>query len=179
MRLLKCFRKADIYPDLILSKMRLGSELMMDVGNIYTGALFAWLAAGLEQALAEDAEIAGKEVLLVGYGSGDASEAIPLRIVGPWRDAAARIGFAGALRASVELDEENYRRLHDEGQGPDLRHEGEEDFLVHSVGEREDGGFIDAGIEYYRYRGRSGTGMLRQPETPDETRVSEPRDPVA
>jgi hydroxymethylglutaryl-CoA synthase len=152
-QLLKSFRKADIYPDLILRKMRLGSDLMMDVGNIYTGALFAWLAAGFEHALAENAGIGGKEILLVGYGSGDASEAIPLRIVDDWQRAANRIGFAQALADPVDLDEKRYRQLHDEGYAPGLSHEGEEDFLVQSVGEREEQEFIDAGIEYYRYRG--------------------------
>ena len=52
-QLLKTFRKTEEYPDLVLAKMRLGGDLMMDVGNIYTGALFAWLAAGIEEALEE------------------------------------------------------------------------------------------------------------------------------
>ena len=35
------------------TSLRLGSDTMLDLGNLYTAALPAWIAAGLEQALDE------------------------------------------------------------------------------------------------------------------------------
>lgn len=157
-QLLKTFRKTDEYPELVLAKMRLGSELMMEVGNIYTGALFAWLAAGIEQALEERSSLAGEEILLVGYGSGDASEAIPVKLVTDWEKAAARIGFAKALSYRVDLTEEQYRQLHHDGYSPGLTYDHREEFLVEGVGQREEKEFIDFGIEYYSYRGQADHG---------------------
>jgi len=154
-QLLKTFRQAEEYPKLVLQKMHLGSEAMMEVGNIYTGALFAWLAAGIEQALAESAALTDQEILLVGYGSGDASEAIPVNLVEGWQEAAARIGFVKALSYNVDLTEEQYRQLHDEGSSPGLTYDHREEFLVESIGRREEKEFIDFGIEYYGYRGQA------------------------
>jgi hydroxymethylglutaryl-CoA synthase len=152
-QLLKTFRKTDEYPDLVMSKMRLGAEKMMDVGNIYTGALFAWLAAGIEEGLEEESQLGGEEILLVGYGSGDASEAIPVNLVEGWEEAAANIGFSRALSYFVDLTNEQYKQLHDQGHSPGLTYDHREEFLVESVGQREENDFIDFGIEYYRYRG--------------------------
>ena len=127
-----------------------------DVGNIYTGALFAWLAAGIEESLEERSQLEGEEILLVGYGSGDASEAIPVKLVEDWQEAAAKIGFAKALSYDVDLTDEQYRQLHDEGHSPGLTYDHREEFLVESVGQREEKDFIDFGIEYYRYQGEPG-----------------------
>jgi hydroxymethylglutaryl-CoA synthase len=131
---------------------------MMDVGNIYTGALFAWLAAGIEQALEERSSLAGEEILLVGYGSGDASEAIPVRLVADWAKAAAKIGFARALSYQVDLTQEQYRQLHHDGYSPGLTYDHREEFLIEGVGQREEKDFIDFGIEYYGYRGQVDRG---------------------
>lgn len=61
----------------ILDKLTLGSDTMLDLGNLYTAALPAWIAAGFEQALEEESLKAGDEVPTLGYGSGDAAEVIP------------------------------------------------------------------------------------------------------
>ena len=39
---------------------------------------------------------------------------------------------------------------------PGLTYDHREEFLVESVGQREEKDFIDFGIEYYRYRGEPG-----------------------
>ena len=51
----------------------------------------------MEDAASSGRELAGGEVLAVGYGSGDAAEAIPMMVAEGWREAAERIGFAEAL----------------------------------------------------------------------------------
>ena len=88
MAIFRIFRASRHYRREILDKMALGSDAMLDLGNLYTAALPAWMAAGFEQALDENIELAGQEILTLGYGSGDAAEVIPMRITGAWREAA-------------------------------------------------------------------------------------------
>ncbi len=125
-----------------------GTERMQDVGNLYTAALPAWMAAALDEAAGTDYDLAGRRVLSVGYGSGDAAEVMVMRGAPDWRDAARRIEFAAALHHVRDLDAEAYGALH-EGRlcGPRVAQPGV--FYIDSVG---DGAaeFDDRGIEYYR-----------------------------
>lgn len=105
----RSFRSSNQFADLQTS---LGVAAMQEVGNLYTASLPAWLAAGLEQAAKDGLELAGQQILTIGYGSGDAAEAIPLQFVPGWETAAQRIGFATSLSASVELTEAEYVNLH-------------------------------------------------------------------
>ena len=70
MAALRAFRASRHFRREILDKMKLGSDTMLDLGNLYTAALPAWMAAGFEQALDENSLEAGQEVLTLGYGSG-------------------------------------------------------------------------------------------------------------
>ena len=151
MDLLKFFRASPGYPDIVTRKMQLGADLMMDLGNLYTAALPAWLAAGFEEAVAKDLELAGAEALTIGYGSGDAAEAIPLYICGSWKDAATKIGFQEAMRAPVNLNQTQYESMHDCGEIPGVAYEPSTEFILDRVGARNDHHFVDSGIEYYRF----------------------------
>jgi hydroxymethylglutaryl-CoA synthase len=64
-------RKRSSFRTLLEQKMRLGSDWVKDLGNLYTAALPAWLAAGLEEASLEGLDIAGQPMVAVGYGSGE------------------------------------------------------------------------------------------------------------
>ncbi|KIG18465.1 Hydroxymethylglutaryl-CoA synthase [Enhygromyxa salina] len=134
------------------AKLSLGSELVRDVGNLYTASLPAWLAAAFEDALCRGLELAGKPMLLVGYGSGDAAEAIPATVVPGWQRAAARIGFARALESSHALDRDQYEALHDGRPAAGLANASDA-FAVREVGASNEDAFQDIGIEYYEYRG--------------------------
>ena len=146
----KVARSSATLKSILKDKMRLGSEPMKELGNLYTAALPAWLAAGFEQALVEKLPLAGQTLLCVGYGSGDAAEALPVQVVEGWEAAAARIGFARALDNAVELTQEQYEARHD-GKPADVPYEPRSEFVVERVGERTQGDFQDIGIEYYRY----------------------------
>jgi hydroxymethylglutaryl-CoA synthase len=113
MAALQAFRASRHYRREILDKLALGSDTMLDLGNLYTAALPAWLAAGFEQALDEGSLKSGEEVLTLGYGSGDAAEVIPFFMADNWRDATARIAFADAMALTVDLTEAQYQALHD------------------------------------------------------------------
>lgn len=148
--LVKDFRTSESFRALVEEKMSLGAEPMKDIGNVYCAALPAWLAAGLEEAFESGLDLAGKPVLAVGYGSGDAAEAIPMRLTRTWRDAAARIGFADALQPQQNLTREQYEELHDNGRAAGLIAP-DTGFVIESVGSSAQPGINDEGIEYYRF----------------------------
>jgi hydroxymethylglutaryl-CoA synthase len=130
---------------------RLGTAEMQDVGNLYTASLPAWLAAGLEDAARAGMPLEGSRILTLGYGSGDAAEAIPMRVMPGWREAALRIGFREALAHPIDLDEAAYQRLHD-GTAEDHDHDPVPGvFYIDHIGGRQ-AAFDDGGIEYYRFQ---------------------------
>ncbi|MED5420907.1 MAG: hydroxymethylglutaryl-CoA synthase, partial [Pseudomonadota bacterium] len=105
MAVFRIFRAARRYRREILDKLALGSDTMLDLGNLYTAALPAWIAAGLEQGADEGRDLANQEILTLGYGSGDAAEVIPFVIAEGWRQATSKIGFGKAMESAIDLDE--------------------------------------------------------------------------
>lgn len=147
---LKVFRKSSQYQAAVADKLRLGSAVTQELGNLYTAALPAWLAAGLEDAARNAIELDGRELLLLGYGSGDAAEAIPARVVPGWRDAARAIDVRAALAGAVALDRGEYEALHDRGvltRGMSAPANG---VVIDHVGTGGDPAVEDFGIAYYR-----------------------------
>lgn len=150
---LKAFRNSAAYRRIVDDKMELGAAGMMEMGNLYTGALPAWIAAGLEEAQQRNRALAGREVLILGYGSGDAAEAIPARVVAGWEEAARRIGFARALDGAVDLDQAQYEALHAGTLDCTLPPAPVSGFVVDRIGDGSRRGCEDYGVEFYRYAG--------------------------
>lgn len=153
MAVLRIFRASRRYRREILDKLALGSDTMLDLGNLYTAALPAWIAAGFEQALDEDRKLEGQELLTLGYGSGDAAEVIPFIVSDEWREATAAIGFAKAMELAVDLTREQYEALHDGRRVTGLDYVPQNEFVIERVGCSDQRQFQDVGIEYYRYAG--------------------------
>ncbi len=151
--LLKAFRKSEAYERLVEDTLRTGADAMMEFGNLYTAALPAWLAAGLDDAAARGIELDGRDLLVLGYGSGDAAEAIPARAAPGWREAARRMHFRDALTGAVDLDESAYAALHDSAtlHGMQASNSG---VVIERVGTCNEPAFQDFGIAYYRYLGQ-------------------------
>ncbi len=147
------FRASRHYRREILDKLALGSDSMLDLGNLYTAALPAWMAAGFEQALDEDSLEPGEEVLTLGYGSGDAAEVIPFFVADGWREATAAIGFADAMCCAIDLKSDQYQALHDGRRINGLDYIPRNEFVIDRVGHNDERHFSDLGIEYYRYVG--------------------------
>ena len=144
-------RRSARFRELLDRKMSLGSKTVMDFGNLYSAALPAWIAAGLEQAATKGLDLAGSPMVVVGYGSGDAAEAIPIRPVAGWERAAARIGVTRALENHLDLSRPQYEALHDgEHQAP-FDYPRRDAFAVSRVGKRYDAGFQDLAVEYYSF----------------------------
>jgi hydroxymethylglutaryl-CoA synthase len=153
MEVLRVFRRTPDYQDIVVDKLVLGSETMRDLGNLYTAALPAWMAAGFEEAMDSGLDLTGEEILTLGYGSGDAAEVIPITMCETWREATARIGFRRCLDYAVDLTQAQYEALHDGRRVHDLDYLPNDEFIIERVGDREDRQFQDLGIEYYRYVG--------------------------
>lgn len=143
-------RKEPAFSELLSEKMALGSEWVKDLGNLYSAALPAWLAAGLEEAVVRNVALAGESMVAVGYGSGDAAEAIPVHAVSGWEAAAQRIGFRDALANPIDLTQAQYEALHD-GREAQLTYEPTGEFLISRVGRQYEPAFQDLGVEYYDY----------------------------
>ncbi len=153
MSVLHHFRRTPTYEREVLAKLAMGGETIQDLGNLYTAALPAWFAAGFEHALEDDIELAGEELLTLGYGSGDAAEVIPFVVADNWREATARIHFRDALGTAVDLNESQYVAMHDGRRVNGLAYEPSDEFVVDRVGRHDERKFQDLGIEYYRYVG--------------------------
>jgi hydroxymethylglutaryl-CoA synthase len=151
LKALRVFRHSEVFRELVAGKMQLGSELMRELGNLYTGALPAWLAAGLEEARTKKIELAGSEILLIGYGSGDAAEAIPMRIEKGWQKAAEAIALPDALTPFIDLSHDQYLALRERNLTDGLNYKPRAEFVVERIGDQTTQSFQDAGIEYYRY----------------------------
>jgi hydroxymethylglutaryl-CoA synthase len=149
-QLLREFRASTEFTGLVASKMSLGSEIMKEIGNVYCAALPAWMAAGMEDAAVRGLDFAGRKVLAVGYGSGDAAEAMPMTVVPGWEKAAARIGFEAALETYQDLSRQQYESLHDSGNAEGLT-DPDDGFVIEAIGTNKNPALSDEGIEYYRF----------------------------
>lgn len=148
-KVIKALRKAPAFKALRNDKCALGSGLTRHFGNLYSASLPAWMGAAMEDALGQGLDLTGKEVLAVGYGSGDAAEAIPLDVVDGWQEAAGKLAFGAALESAIDLDREGYEKAHD-GDAP-LEVAPQSEFVVQRVGEMMEPTFQDLGVEYYEY----------------------------
>jgi hydroxymethylglutaryl-CoA synthase len=144
-------RKQPAFRQLLQQKMGLGSEAVRDLGNLYSAALPAWIAAGFEEAARSKLDLADAPLVAVGYGSGDAAEALPMYAQPGFETAAARIGFARSLEGSVTLSREQYEALHDGTEVPALAYTPKDEFAIARVGKTYGSGFQDLGVEYYDF----------------------------
>ena len=151
MAVLKVFRQSEAFRTHVHAKMQLGAEWMREVGNLYTGALPAWLAAGLADAAGRGTPLAGQELLTIGYGSGNAADAIPLQVVAGWESAARRIHVEEALRPAIDITADQYLALRDGAEPADLKVATAAEFVIERIGSQVGHAFQDAGVEYYRY----------------------------
>jgi hydroxymethylglutaryl-CoA synthase len=151
--LMKAFRDTDTYQAIVEQKMKLGSEVAAEFGNLYSAALHAWVAAGLEDAAQQNVVLDGHDLLLVGYGSGDASEAIPARVMPGWREAALKVSMRNALAGPIDLTQAQYEALHDGRLAPNLPPAPQRGFVIDRIGHRNETRFQDLGVEYYRFLG--------------------------
>jgi len=146
-------RKRPEFRDLLARKMTLGATTVRDLGNLYSAALPVWLAAGFEEGAHRDLDLDGRPMVAVGYGSGDAAEAIPITPVKGWQTAASRIQLGRALGNPIDLTREQYEALHDGRRVDGLEFVPADEFVITHVGDTYNPAFQDLGVEYYKYVG--------------------------
>jgi hydroxymethylglutaryl-CoA synthase len=150
-QLVKPLRGTQAYADVVEGKLRLGSSVMKELGNLYSAALPVWVAAGLQEAAATGEDLSASDILMIGYGSGDASEVLSARVVAGWQAAAARTNLRSALQGAIDITQEQYEALHDGLEVRDLLAAPRTGFVIDRIGDRDEPDFKDLGIEYYRY----------------------------
>ena len=148
---LKALNKIKPFKDKVLSKLKLGNELTKEMGNIYSGSIFAWLAAGIEDSMKNGKVLNGKDALLIGYGSGDAAEVIPISFTQDCCDNENNIKYSAAFTDPVNLDHNQYIKLRTNKVLEGVESKKSKGFIVSKVGTEESTDFQDAGIEYYKY----------------------------
>ena len=139
------------FKDKVLSKIKLGNELTKEMGNIYSGSIFAWLAAGIEDSMKNGKDLNGKDGLLIGYGSGDAAEVIPISFTQDCCDKERNIKYSSAFSEPVNLNHKQYIKLRTNKILEGVESIKSKGFVVSKVGKEESTDFQDAGIEYYEY----------------------------
>ena len=144
-------RKQKGFRRLLDEKMGLGSESVKDLGNLYSAALPAWIAAGFEEAGQKKLDLTDAPMVAVGYGSGDAAEALPMYVQQGFEAPAARIGFVRALEGGVTLSRQQYEALHDGTELPALTYTLKDEFTIARVGKQYGAAFQDLGVEYYDF----------------------------
>ena len=147
----KVLRSDKDFIELLQKKMSLGSPAMANFGNLYTASLPCWLAAGFEEAYQNQLDILSHPMVMVGYGSGDASESIPITPVKGWEKQAAKIGVAKALAESVNITKEQYEGLHSGELKTDPAIVRKNQFVISDIGKVNNPTFQDIGIEYYKF----------------------------
>jgi hydroxymethylglutaryl-CoA synthase len=150
-KLVKPLSAAQAYQDVVEDKLQLGSPVMKELGNLYSAALMVWVAAGLQEAGAAGTDLSSADILMIGYGSGDASEVMAARTVPGWQQAAAKTNLSAALEGAIDLTREQYEALHDGAAVRDLVPASRAGFVIERIGDRDEADFTDYGVEYYRY----------------------------
>ena len=148
---LKSLNRIKPFKDKVLSKIKLGNELTKEMGNIYSGSIFAWLAAGIEDSIKNGKDLNGKDGLLIGYGSGDAAEVIPISFTQDCCDKESNIKYSSAFSEPVNLNHKQYIKLRTNKILEGVESRKSKGFVVSKVGKEESTDFQDAGIEYYEY----------------------------
>lgn len=135
----------------IQEKTGLGENLTRQLGNLYSASLPATLAAMLEDACIQPRRLNNGFLAAIGYGSGDAAEALPLKLCPQWRIAASNIGLHSALQNEIVLSRTAYESLHDHGVLAGIDYLPSNEFVISHIGQCDSSNFQDAGIEYYTY----------------------------
>ncbi|MCG8463907.1 MAG: hypothetical protein MI750_03510 [Xanthomonadales bacterium] len=157
-KLAALLRRTEAFKHFCQQRLSLGEQLTAELGNLYTASLPSWVAAGFNAALQHDNTVFGEKVWMVGYGSGDASEAIPLLVSPNWREAAQNIQFEKALAHAYSLNQDEYEALHDHARDVALAaHNDDGDLLglppfsISRFGERYEQDFQDLSVPYYQF----------------------------
>ena len=88
---------------------------------------------------------------MIGYGSGDAAEVIPIFFVEGWQNSAKLTPFSSAFESFINLTHKQYLKLRSEKTTNGIDYHLKNEFVIRKIGSEERVDFQDAGIEYYEF----------------------------
>jgi len=114
---LRDISKGDDYKAFVAQKLQPAETASSLIGNLYTGSIFMGLLSTLVGKAANEADIAGKKIGFLAYGSGSKSKVFEGTVQPGWREAALNSRLFETLAQSAEIDFDTYSRLHKKEQG--------------------------------------------------------------
>eukprot|EP01059_Diplonema_ambulator_P030928 TRINITY_DN5501_c0_g1_i1.p1 TRINITY_DN5501_c0_g1~~TRINITY_DN5501_c0_g1_i1.p1 ORF type:complete len:503 (+),score=125.09 TRINITY_DN5501_c0_g1_i1:61-1569(+) len=141
------------FKQLLEDKMSWGADVTRQLGNLYTASLPAWIMAGMEHAARHPTDLSNTHMVAIGYGSGDASESIPMTVQPTYREYSILANTPGLLSHAVTLTKSQYEGIHDTRSMASYPFHTPKGFFIESVGSRVEPAFQDLGVEYYSYAG--------------------------
>ena len=109
---LRAVGKTSAYRDFATEQLAGSAELSAQVGNLYAGSVFLALVGVLKQAADAGAQLAGKTIGVIGYGSGSKSKVFACAVRGTWEERVAAWDLDEQFAARAAIDYATYERLH-------------------------------------------------------------------
>jgi hydroxymethylglutaryl-CoA synthase len=101
------------YQDWYASRIEPTLDIAREVGNWYTGSVHVARASALLDALEQDLDIEGKQLLVGSYGSGAQAEIHAETVQPEWEEEVTALNITEQLEARYDLSFEEYESIHD------------------------------------------------------------------
>ncbi|MXN91316.1 hydroxymethylglutaryl-CoA synthase [Flavobacterium sp. Sd200] len=108
--------KSDDYRAFVSQKLQLAEPASSLIGNLYTGSIFMGLLSVLAKFAANDADLDGKKIGFLAYGSGSKSKVFEGVLQPGWKAAAQNARLFETLEQSTAIDFDTYQKLHKKEQ---------------------------------------------------------------
>jgi len=114
---LRDISKGDDYKAFVTHKLQPAEAASSLIGNLYTGSVFMGLLSTLVVKAADGADLSGKKIGFLAYGSGSKSKVFEGTVQPGWQKAAQNSRLFETLAQSTEIDFDTYSKLHKKEQG--------------------------------------------------------------
>jgi len=108
--------KGDNYKAFVSAKLQPAEPASSLIGNLYTGSIFMGFLSALAKFNADDADVTGKKIGFLAYGSGSKSKVFEGTLQSGWKAAAQKACLFETLAQSHEIDFDTYQKLHKKEQ---------------------------------------------------------------
>lgn len=109
---LKSVSESAFYRRFVKEKLEKAQRASQDTGNLYTASIFLALMSSLECDLNENANLAGKKLGFVAYGSGSKSKVFEGIVQNGWENVVQYFQVFKKLSQRKVIDYDQYERLH-------------------------------------------------------------------
>jgi len=113
---LKEVAKSAAYLEFVKHKLQPAEAASSLIGNLYTGSIFMGLISALSQFAQQGADVAGKKLGFLAYGSGSKSKVFEGTLQNGWAASVQKLNLSQTLAESHETDFDTYLKLHKKEQ---------------------------------------------------------------